>query len=249
MDEHAGLPGRRITTSQPTRFCPSFEGPCLFVFWHEYIPFMFYLRGHCQVAFLVSQHRDAQWVSQAARHMGFQTVQGSTTRGGVAALLRILNNRVPNLAITPDGPRGPRHHLAPGAVYLASRLGIPVVPVGLGYDRPWRVRKSWDQFAIPRPYSRARAIFAPRVVVPDGLSRDRLDAYSRRIEAMLNRLTETAEQWAESGCRMTPQRPLPRRHPDSPPPRSLTLRVECNLKGSTQGANRPWRAPTRLPAN
>ena len=136
----------------------------------------------------------------------FERFRDPRTRGGVAALLRILNNRVPNLAITPDGPRGPRRNMAPGAVYLASRLGIPVVPVGLGYARPWRVRNSWDQFAIPRPYSRARAIFGPRVVVPDGLSRDRLDGYSRRIEAILNRLTETAEQWAGSGCRMAHQR-------------------------------------------
>lgn len=189
---------------------PQFEGPCLFVFWHEYIPFMFYLRGHCEVAFLVSQHRDAQWVSQAARHMGFRTVQGSTTRGGVTALLQILKNRLPNLAITPDGPRGPRRTMAPGAVYLASRLGIPVVPVGMGYARPWRVRNSWDQFAIPRPYSRARAVFGPRVIVPDGLSRDRLEGYRRRIETLLNRLTETAEHWAESGRRMARQRPLRR---------------------------------------
>jgi len=189
---------------------PRFQGPCLFVFWHEYIPFMFYLRGRCRVAFLVSQHRDAEWVTQAARHMGFQTIKGSTTRGGVAALLRILKNRIPNLAITPDGPRGPRRTMAPGAVYLASRLGIPLVPVGLGYARPWRVRDSWDQFAIPRPYSRARAVFGPRLVFPGGLSRDELDAECRHVGAMLNRLTETAEHWADCGCHLAQQRPLRR---------------------------------------
>src|SRR6056297_3221183 len=55
-----------------------FAGPAVFLFWHEYIPFLFYLRGHCNIAMLLSQHQDAEWLSQAARHMGFGTVRGST---------------------------------------------------------------------------------------------------------------------------------------------------------------------------
>ena len=55
-----------------------------------------------------------------------------------------------NLTITPDGPRGPRRQLAQGPVYLASKLGMPIVAMGFGYDRPWRFN-SWDRFAIPRP--------------------------------------------------------------------------------------------------
>ena len=104
-------------------------------------------------------------------------------------------------------------------MYLASRLGIPVVPVGLGYARPWRVRKSWDQFAIPRPTAEREPFSAPASSYPTACLRDRLDGYSRRIEAILNRLTETAEQWAESGGRMARQRlcaregiPIDRRH-------------------------------------
>ena len=67
-----------------------FGGPAIFLFWHEYIPFLFYLRGHCNLAMLLSRHQDAEWLSQASRHMGFQTVRGSTNRGGVAALRELL---------------------------------------------------------------------------------------------------------------------------------------------------------------
>src|SRR5690606_12703958 len=100
---------------------PTFRGPAVFVFWHEYIPLLFYVRSFCNVAMLVSAHRDAEVLSQAARFMGFATVRGSTQRGGGSALRAMRRRgRMMNLAITPDGPRGPRRRMAAGAIYLAS---------------------------------------------------------------------------------------------------------------------------------
>lgn len=185
---------------------PDFTGPMIFLFWHEYIPFPFYLRGHCDIAMLISQHQDAEWLSQAARFMGFQTVRGSTNRGGVGALRELFRkSRRMNLAITPDGPRGPRRKLAPGPIYLSSRLGIPLVVIGLGYDRPWRNPWSWDQFALPRPYSRARSIVSPPLQIPLGLDRTRLESCRASVETLLNRLTAYAEYWARSGARLDGQ--------------------------------------------
>lgn len=180
---------------------PNFRGPAIFLFWHEYIPLLFYLRGHCNIAMLLSQHQDAEWLSQAARHMGFETVRGSTNRGGVAALRQLLRkSRSMNLAITPDGPRGPRRRLAAGPVYLASRLDIPLILVGQGYDRPWRLR-TWDKFAMPKPYSRARVIASPPLHIPAGLNRQGVEDYRQQVETLLNDLTTQAETWAESGAR------------------------------------------------
>lgn len=188
-----------------------FQGPAVFLFWHEYIPFLFYLRGHCNIAMLLSQHQDAEWLSQAARHMGFGTVRGSTRRGGVAALREMMRtSRSMNLTITPDGPRGPRRKLAAGCIYLSSRLGIPLVPIGLGYDRPWRYRRAWDQFAVPRPGSRARAVAGPKIAIPRDLERTGVEHYRVRVERLLNELTETAERWAESRARFEGQRPVQR---------------------------------------
>jgi lysophospholipid acyltransferase (LPLAT)-like uncharacterized protein len=190
---------------------PDNPGPTIFLIWHEYIPFFFYLRGHCNTALLISQHQDAEWLSQAARHMGFQTVRGSTNRGGVAALRAMLRNSSRmNLAITPDGPRGPRRSLAPGPIYLSSRLGIPLVATGLGYDRPWRNPWSWDRFALPRPFTRARCVASPRIQIPPDLDRDGLEACRIAVERLLNRLTNEAEQWAESGVPMASQQPARR---------------------------------------
>jgi lysophospholipid acyltransferase (LPLAT)-like uncharacterized protein len=181
---------------------PEYCGQKIYIFWHEYILFPIYLRGHCNFAMLLSRHRDAEILSYAAHHLGFDFVRGSTNRGGVTALRELLRtSREMNLTITPDGPRGPRRQLAPGAVFLASRLGMPLVAMGYGYDRPWRVRAAWDQFAIPRPFSRARAVIGPQTFVPPDLDRDGIEHFRGKIERLMNRLSEDAEAWAESGCR------------------------------------------------
>jgi lysophospholipid acyltransferase (LPLAT)-like uncharacterized protein len=160
---------------------------------------------------LISQHQDAEWLSQAARYMGFKTVRGSTNRGGVAALREMFRkSRKMNLAITPDGPRGPRRRLAPGPVYLASRLGLPLIVTGLGYDQPWRNPWSWDRFALPRPISRARAVVSPRVHIPPDLDRAGLENCRVAVERLLNRLTAEAERWAESGTRLDCQQSVRR---------------------------------------
>lgn len=176
-----------------------YDGQKIYLFWHEYILLPLCLRGHCNLAMLLSRHADAEILSCIARHLGFAFVRGSTSRGGVAALRELLDkSQSMNLAITPDGPRGPRRVLAQGPIYLASKLGMPLVLMGLGFDRPWRL-KSWDRFALPRPGSRARGIVSPPLYLPRDLDRDGIEHYRLEVERMLNRLTTEAEEWAESG--------------------------------------------------
>jgi lysophospholipid acyltransferase (LPLAT)-like uncharacterized protein len=178
---------------------PGFQGPAIYVFWHEYIPFLFYLRGHCRISMLLSKHQDAEWLSQAARHMGFSIVRGSSKRGGDAALRELMRRgKSENLAITPDGPRGPRRRLASGAIYVSSALQIPIVAVGLGYASPSRL-PTWDRFAVPRPGSRARAVLGPALQIPTDLDREGIESYRQLVEGWLAWTTDEAEAWAESG--------------------------------------------------
>lgn len=204
----------------------AYTGQKLYLFWHEYILSPLYLRGHCNVAMLLSRHRDAEILSHTAYHMGFEFVRGSTNRGGVTAIREMLRkSRRMNLTITPDGPRGPRRTMAPGPIFLASRLGIPLVLTGFGYDRPWRTR-SWDRFAVPRPFSRARACMSPEIYLPANLDREGLEHYRVEAERMLNRLTLEAEAWAESGTRKRNEVPV-RRQPGRRPP------LRCQAAHST----------------
>lgn len=195
---------------------PEYRGQKIYLFWHEYILLPLGLRGHSNLAMLLSRHRDAEILGRAAKLLGFDTVRGSTNRGGVPALRELLRkSQGMNLAIVPDGPRGPRRVLAPGPVFLSSKLGMPLVLMGLGFDRPWRAR-SWDRFAIPRAGSRARGVVSPAIQIPPDLDREGLEHYRLEVERLLNRLTLEAETWAESGtCRLgevkVRREPAPRR--------------------------------------
>ncbi len=116
-------------------------GPRIYIFWHENILAPLYWRGHCRLTMLLSQHNDADILARIAYHFGFDCVRGSTYRGGARAIWELFDrSQRQHLTITPDGPRGPRRKLAQGSIYLASRLQLPLVVVGIGYDRPWRAR-------------------------------------------------------------------------------------------------------------
>jgi lysophospholipid acyltransferase (LPLAT)-like uncharacterized protein len=159
------------------------------------------MRGHCNLTMLLSKHRDADILYRVAHHLGFECVRGSTHGGAAEALLELSRRgQHMHLAITPDGPRGPRRKLAQGPIYLASKLGLPIVPFGMGLDRPWRA-KSWDRFAVPRPGSRARAVVGPEIYIPPGLSRPELEERRVGVETLLTQLCDEAEDWATTGER------------------------------------------------
>lgn len=189
----------RVAYYDPTMdpYHPECKHPKIYVFWHEYLLCPLLVRPASRMILIVSRHRDAEILNRIAHRLGFVTVRGSTYRGGSNALLRIVRNDRPlHIAITPDGPRGPRRTVAPGAVFLASRLQVPIVPLGIGYDRPLRA-PTWDRFAIPVPGSRARCVVGPAIWIPGRLGRQELERHRQRVEAALRELTEVAERWAE----------------------------------------------------
>lgn len=197
--------------------------PGIYIFWHENILFPLYLRGRCHLAMLLSRHRDADILAQVARFSGFGTVRGSTGHGGREALEQLVKlSRTEHITITPDGPRGPRRQMAYGPVYLASRTGLPIIPLGFGYDRPWRLN-SWDRFAIPRPLTNARAVAGPPVYIPRGLERDAIEPYRVAVEKLLTDLTDEANAWAESGKRRVGEEHLARTFGPPPQPRAASL--------------------------
>ncbi len=196
-------------------------GSRIYVFWHENILIPLYLRGHCNLAMLLSQHGDADILARVAYNFGFDCVRGSTYRGAARAIWELTErSRRQHLTITPDGPRGPRRRMAQGPIYLASRLQLPLVVMGFGYDRPWRAN-SWDRFAVPRPCSRARAVIGPPMLLPPALDREGLERCRLRAERLLNSLTCEAEAWATAGTRKAGEIVIAPQH--APPPHSLPL--------------------------
>ena len=173
----------------------------IYAMWHEYLLVPIIHFHHPRACLLISQHADGSIVAEICKHLRMATMRGSSTRGGVEAVRRLLKpGRTRMLAVTPDGPRGPRRQVHPGVIYLASRLGWPIIPVGFGYRNPWRL-KSWDRLAVPKPYSRAAMVTAKPLLVPADLDRDALETYRRKLEDTLIDLTAKAERAAASGKR------------------------------------------------
>lgn len=176
-----------------------FRGQVIYVLWHEYFLLPTAMTGGCNLTLLIGTHPDADWLGEIARSFGFDTVRGSSNKGGIKAILKYTReHRDTSLVMTPDGPRGPRRVLSPGCIQLASFLQIPIVPTGIGYDRPRRY-PTWDRFALPRPGSRARFILGPRVYIPRKLTDPQVNQWRDYVESMVHQLGDEAESWALDG--------------------------------------------------
>jgi lysophospholipid acyltransferase (LPLAT)-like uncharacterized protein len=154
--------------------------PVILAFWHERLPLLpvllrLAIAEEPRVArltphVLVSQHRDGRFIGDAVGRFGFRMVYGSSRRGGGQAMLEIMRilNRGDPIAITPDGPRGPRRQAAPGVAQLAALSGAAVLPLG-GATTRHRILPSWDRMMLPLPFGRGVIICgAPIRVPPDG---------------------------------------------------------------------------------
>jgi lysophospholipid acyltransferase (LPLAT)-like uncharacterized protein len=129
--------------------------PFIFSLWHgQMLPLIWHHRGH-DVGVLISQHKDGEIIARIAHALGLWAIRGSTTRGAARALIEMVNvlGAGREIAITPDGPRGPARSFAPGAVVVAFRAKVPILPVAASASRAWRLT-SWDGFMIPKPFAR-----------------------------------------------------------------------------------------------
>lgn len=172
----------------------------IFVLWHgRLLPCSFYHRGE-DLATLISQHRDGDYISGVVESWwGFRAIRGSSTRGGSAALRAIVRTlkRGTAVAITPDGPQGPRQKMKPGPLLAAQMAGVPIIPVSAGGGPAWWVG-GWDRFLVPRPFSRIHLLYGEPMFVPRDLDAAGLDRLSTRLEDRLNELTEIVDADAPS---------------------------------------------------
>lgn len=147
----------------------SHEKGAIFTFWHgQMLPLV--AEHHRPTTVLISDHRDGEIITQIVSSFGCRAVRGSSSKGAARALLQLSRtlNEANDIAITPDGPRGPRHSFAPGAVVLSQRTSAPIVLLASHASRVWRL-KTWDAFEIPKPFARVTVAYGePFVISADG---------------------------------------------------------------------------------
>ena len=158
--------------------------PFVFVLWHSRILPLLYQHRNEEVVLLISRHRDGQHLASLAEGWGYRSVRGSTKRGGEVGLLGIVRalQGGAEVAITPDGPRGPAEQVQPGAVAAARHAGAALLPIGAMPSSAWWLG-SWDRMCIPKPFARVDVVYGPPIEVTPGKEglRGAMDAVGRAL--------------------------------------------------------------------
>ena len=170
---------------------------CVWVLWHGRLLTLAYLFRNQGIVVLVSRHRDGEMISQVICRLGYGVVRGSSSRGGLQALVEMarVGKAGYALAVTPDGPRGPRHTLQPGVLHIAQRSGLPILPIAVDAVRRTEL-SSWDRFLIPHPWSRVVIVLGEPISIPpdwDAAEVERLGA--PRVAAALGDVEARAAAW------------------------------------------------------
>ena len=150
--------------------------PVIFSLWHgQMLPLLWQHRAE-GVAILISEHGDGEIIARIAKSLGYRSVRGSTSRGAARALLglvRVIGDGT-DLAVTPDGPRGPAQSIAPGVLAVAQRSRAPILPIAVKASSGWRLR-SWDGFLIPKPFARVHVSYGDMLRVEAESAREAAD--------------------------------------------------------------------------
>ena len=174
-------------------------GPGIYCVWHNrlalcmpaYFDYVKKHRSTAGMAAMVSASKDGGFLTGILERFGVQPVRGSSSRRGPQALLELTTwaERGYDLAITPDGPRGPLYVVQEGVMSLAQLTGLPIVPVS--YSVNWKIRvKSWDHFQIPLPFSRCEMIYEKPIYVPREATDAEREQLRRKLETELRAITK-----------------------------------------------------------
>lgn len=173
--------------------------PLIYAAWHGRILMLPWVNARLRrtlgarpVRVLASQSRDGEILARYVRRFGLGVVRGSSSRGGTAALRALIRavRAGDDVAVIPDGPRGPRAEAHPGAVVIAAATGAPIVPLAFA-AWPARRMRTWDEFLIPAPFARSAVVFGPTVTVRRGADLDRV---RKELEQTLIDTTATADR-------------------------------------------------------
>ena len=170
--------------------------PAVYSLWHDELFALMHVRRNLRIVTIVSQSNDGEYLARLLQTLGLKTARGSSSRGGLKALLhtaRLMRQENYNACITVDGPRGPRHTVKPGAIILAFRTPAHVVPIRLFPHQAKRFR-SWDRFQLPLPFSTVDIVFgSPYLLSAGELTEEYLERERLELEKRLDVLRPPAD--------------------------------------------------------
>jgi len=164
------------------------------VTWHNrllFFPAVFPKETRKRTVAVVSASRDGQYITDLISFFGLRSLRGSSSRRGAQAQLEAVHAIRDgfHVSFTPDGPRGPRYHMQPGPVHLASKTGASIIPIAINASRYWEIT-SWDRFQIPKPFSRLTLVLGDAIPVPPSLTKEEFERVRLQVENELKRISQ-----------------------------------------------------------
>lgn len=168
----------------------------IYAFWHNQIFLAAYFFRGSGAVVMTSRSFDGEYIARAIQRLGFGAARGSSTRGGVGALIEMARfvRAKRAAAFTVDGPRGPRGVAKNGALLLSKKTGQPVVPICFTAQKFWTV-KSWDKLRIPRPFSRSLVALGEPFSISETTDSTALEQSRERLQIALDELVTQGEEW------------------------------------------------------
>ncbi len=182
---------KRVIVEDEEKPMGSFQ--CIIALWHNrvFVPcyvYRYVLKGKkVPMSMLTSASKDGAMLATVAGDYGMRAVRGSSRRRGVAGFLDMLRELKDgcSMCITPDGPKGPIYRCHPGVLKLASVSGLPIIPLCISYSSYWRIKKAWDGFVIPKPFSKVVIRIGKPLTVPSDLTAEQQTEYTQLLEQAL----------------------------------------------------------------
>jgi lysophospholipid acyltransferase (LPLAT)-like uncharacterized protein len=168
----------------------------IYAFWHGRQFLLFHSHKNAGVVINASESRDGEIQAGIIKRFGFEVVRGSSKRKGERALLGLVDGlrKGKSVAIAVDGPRGPIYEAKPGATYIAGKLNKPIIPVIASAKRRWILKRIWDHYLLPVPFTKGVIVYGDPIVVHD-TSEDELNRKNKELESALNELMHKADAY------------------------------------------------------
>lgn len=177
------------------------KGQIVYAFWHNRIFLATYFWQKQNIVVMTSQSFDGEYIARFIQRFGYGAARGSSTRGGVAALVEMIRvmRQGFSAAFTVDGPKGPRYKVKDGVLILAKKSHYPLLPICATAEKFWEIG-SWDKLQIPKPFSRALIEIGEPLEIETDADAAQMTAHRNHLQRMLELLSASGEAWRQT-CR------------------------------------------------
>lgn len=173
------------------------KGAFVFAIWHQNLIPGILAHSDEQYTMIISESKDGELVAVTCEKLGHKPSRGSSTRGGKKALIEMVKNVKSGIpgALTVDGPKGPPQIVKPGVVELARLAQCAIVPMSPYPEKFWVIKKSWDQFRIPKPFTRIVIAIGEPTFIDEDITKEKFDVVAIRIGDLLRKGEEIAKSY------------------------------------------------------